>query len=114
MCGIVGFLSKTENSEYRPLGLILLNMLKALGCRGPDSAGVAIFGRSREPNYILRIKLPGRGNFAEQGEAVAERLRRIVPVHEHQVFFEYLRVVVGSVKSSQELESEVEGLGEGL
>jgi glutamate synthase domain-containing protein 1 len=43
MCGIVGFLSKQDDSEY-PLGQTLLQMLQALACRGPDSAGVALFG----------------------------------------------------------------------
>jgi glutamate synthase domain-containing protein 1 len=43
MCGIVGFLDKREQMDY-PLGRTLLAMLQALSCRGPDSAGVALFG----------------------------------------------------------------------
>lgn len=45
MCGIVGFVDRT--GQYRPSsGRIVLDMLEALGCRGPDSAGVAML---REP-----------------------------------------------------------------
>ena len=43
MCGIVGYLDKRPGAD-RCLGQTLLAMLQALGCRGPDSAGVAVFG----------------------------------------------------------------------
>ncbi len=43
MCGIIGFLDKSGGRE-RPVGRTLLAMLRALSCRGPDSAGVALFG----------------------------------------------------------------------
>jgi glutamate synthase domain-containing protein 1 len=55
MCGIVGFLSKREDPEY-PLGQTLLDMLQALSCRGPDSAGVALFGAAGETR--LRLSVP--------------------------------------------------------
>jgi methylamine---glutamate N-methyltransferase subunit A len=41
MCGIVGFWDKTGTYE-RTSGRIILTMLKALACRGPDSAGIAL------------------------------------------------------------------------
>jgi methylamine---glutamate N-methyltransferase subunit A len=43
MCGIVGFWDRTGEREA-PTGLVLLTMLNALACRGPDSAGVALLG----------------------------------------------------------------------
>jgi glutamate synthase domain-containing protein 1 len=43
MCGIIGFLDKRGRQDYQ-VGRTLLGMLQALSCRGPDSAGVAIFG----------------------------------------------------------------------
>jgi glutamate synthase domain-containing protein 1 len=43
MCGIVGFIDKREQQDV-VLGQTLLNMLRALSCRGPDSAGIALFG----------------------------------------------------------------------
>src|SRR5437762_9076170 len=64
MCGIVGFLDKTQNHEYSALGRILLDMLRALACRGPDSAGVALFGPSTNGQLVVKVKL---GNHGESG-----------------------------------------------
>ncbi len=113
MCGIVGFLDKSGNLDT-PIGDILFRMLNTLSCRGPDSAGVAIFGKFHNPHLILRIKLGERGHFEEKGRRVVEELKRFVPVHEHQVYSEYLRVKVGPVRDVVELMREVEGLGDGL
>jgi glutamate synthase domain-containing protein 1 len=43
MCGIVGFLDKSGGTGH-PTGRVVLAMLRALACRGPDSAGVALIG----------------------------------------------------------------------
>jgi len=113
MCGIIGYLDKSGNPET-PLGDILYQMLTALSCRGPDSAGVAMFGRSYAPDWVLRIKLGERGDFAEKGDAVVEGLRKLFPVHEHGVDAEYLRTVVTAAGDVAELVHEVEGLAPGL
>jgi methylamine---glutamate N-methyltransferase subunit A len=55
MCGIVGYLDK-RGGEGRPLGQTLLAMLRALGCRGPDSVGVALYD-SEEPTWLVHIPL---------------------------------------------------------
>src|SRR5579871_2287891 len=55
MCGIVGFLDKHEQMDF-PIGRTLLTMLQALSCRGPDSAGVALFGGRGEMR--LRLSVP--------------------------------------------------------
>jgi glutamate synthase domain-containing protein 1 len=57
MCGIVGFLDRRGGSDL-PVGRTLLAMLEALGCRGPDSAGVAVFGPAR-PFWLVRLAMPG-------------------------------------------------------
>src|SRR5262245_3445457 len=54
MCGIVGYLDKRGGE--RPVGAVLRAMLKALGCRGPDSAGVALFG-NEELTWTLHIPI---------------------------------------------------------
>jgi glutamate synthase domain-containing protein 1 len=54
MCGIVGFLDKRGGTE-RPVGRTLLALLEALGCRGPDSTGVAVFDTHDES---LRVSIP--------------------------------------------------------
>ncbi|HEX5272780.1 MAG TPA: hypothetical protein VFW33_19920 [Gemmataceae bacterium] len=56
MCGIVGFLDR-RGGTGRPAGRTLLAMLDALGCRGPDSTGVALFGPPSS-RWVLRVKLP--------------------------------------------------------
>jgi len=68
MCGIIGFLDKRRERKH-PLGRTLLAMLEALSCRGPDSAGVAIFG----PPGELRVRLSVSADVAP--DAVATRLR---------------------------------------
>ncbi len=55
MCGIAGFLNKTNDTQM-PAGSTILGMLNALGCRGPDSAGVALYGPPVEGRFVLRIK----------------------------------------------------------
>src|SRR5438552_17828446 len=47
MCGIVGFLEKRGGTD-RPVGQTILTLLQALSCRGPDSAGVALFDTQDE------------------------------------------------------------------
>ena len=44
MCGIVGLFAKKENISAN-LGLHLSKMLESMSDRGPDSAGLAIFGK---------------------------------------------------------------------
>jgi glutamate synthase domain-containing protein 1 len=69
MCGIVGVLDKRGGQE-RPIGRVLLNLLQALSCRGPDSAGVALFGPPRATT-VLRLSVPP----GLASEAVAAALR---------------------------------------
>jgi len=112
MCGIVGYLDKCGNPDT-PLGDILYRMLTTLSCRGPDSAGVAMFGNS-QGDWILRIKLGEHGDFSEKGCAVAEGLRKLLAVREHRVEAEYLRAVVAPVSDVSDLIHKVEGLAQGL
>ena len=109
MCGIVGYLDKTGNPDT-PIGDILYRLLAPLCRRGPDSSGAAVFGRSLEPNLVLRIKLGERGKFEEKGKAIAAEIRQFAPVHDEQVFSEYLRVVVGPVSDLEALECRIESL----
>jgi len=72
MCGIVGFWDKSGGQEAAT-GRVLLTMLDALGCRGPDSAGVALLGPVPGPGeedvWSIRIT-PG-------DERVLDRLAQI-------------------------------------
>jgi glutamate synthase domain-containing protein 1 len=57
MCGIVGVFEKS--GAPAPVGATVLAMLSALDCRGPDSAGVALWGEA-SAGHVIRIK-PGDG-----------------------------------------------------
>ncbi|HLJ96748.1 MAG TPA: hypothetical protein VKU02_26480 [Gemmataceae bacterium] len=78
MCGIVGFLEKRA-APSRPLGRTLLTMLQALSCRGPDSAGVALFGPPGE--WHMRLSVPA--GLEPDKMATAFRDMGLVPVHDH-------------------------------
>lgn len=105
MCGIVGFLDKRA-STGRATGPTILALLKALGCRGPDSAGVALFGPPREV-WTVQVKLPEH----EEPSAAASAVLRVV--HEkamglrHDVAGAYLRLELDAA-------TEVGGLEEVL
>src|SRR5262245_1634797 len=55
MCGIIGYLDK-HGSGAAPVGRAMLTMLQALSCRGPDSAGVALFGPPGD--WLVRVAAP--------------------------------------------------------
>jgi glutamate synthase domain-containing protein 1 len=69
MCGIVGFLNKRDQPDF-PLGRTLLDMLRALACRGPDSVGVALFGGGGEEK--LRLRLPSEISRTTLSDALNE------------------------------------------
>jgi glutamate synthase domain-containing protein 1 len=78
MCGIVGYLDKRGGE--RPVGQTLLAMLQALSCRGPDSAGAAVFGPPGEG--MVRLDSP----YSSAPEAVASALRSVGlnPIHHYE------------------------------
>lgn len=55
MCGIVGFLDRQDRADF-PTGQVVLAMLDALGCRGPDSAGAALL-RSAETDGVWSVRI---------------------------------------------------------
>jgi methylamine---glutamate N-methyltransferase subunit A len=71
MCGIVGYLDKTDGG-LGALGETILGMLQALECRGPDSAGVALFSPPQEHRLTVRVKLGDVGDFGPKVEKLAK------------------------------------------
>jgi glutamate synthase domain-containing protein 1 len=114
MCGIVGYWDK-KGTCSEGLGKTVLKMLEALGCRGPDSAGVALFGAGEERQMVLRVKLGEaqgtgtNGAFAQKGEQVAARVQAVGKVRQALTTAEYLRLVVDYQGDPGELERLVEG-----
>ncbi len=89
MCGIAGFFQKV-NDETTPLGGRILGMLNALACRGPDSAGVALYGPASQEGWVLQVKLGDRGGFDEvaaQVEAVVSALAQPRDAVRHLAFW---------------------------
>ena len=74
MCGIVGLFVK--NPELEPdLGRLLASMLATMGDRGPDSAGFAVYGRSRAGRVKLTLRVPEGGpTSAALGRGLLEAL----------------------------------------
>ena len=112
MCGIVGFMNKTGN-HAELLGQTLLGMLRALGCRGPDSAGVALFGPPVE-GCVLQIKLPEEGDVDLAVSAVQAAAGRCGQVREARATGTYLRLVVRDGADPVRLQNEVESAAAGV
>jgi methylamine---glutamate N-methyltransferase subunit A len=76
MCGITGILFK-DPGRLGPIGRIQVDMLQALHRRGPDSTGVALYGRIG-PDYLLRARLSANGDGRiERARSAIERLATV-------------------------------------
>lgn len=109
MCGIVGYLDKI-GAEGGNVGSVLLGMLNALACRGPDSAGVALFGALQSGQLVARVKLGDNGNgTARSGEVkiIAEKFGG----REFTQTGAYLRFVFGATDDLKPFITGVEGAG---
>jgi glutamate synthase domain-containing protein 1 len=102
MCGIIGYLDKRGGPE-RPVGKVLLSMLQALSCRGPDSAGVAVFGPPR-PSWVLRLKLPEHAGPEAGSSLLLGVLRELGGVSRHRIDGAYLGVEVDGAADPRALE----------
>jgi glutamate synthase domain-containing protein 1 len=90
MCGIVGFLEKRSGTGPATAPTILA-LLQALGCRGPDSAGVALFG-SPQDFWTVQVKLPEHHEPATATNAVLQALHKTATGPRHEVVGAYLRL----------------------
>lgn len=90
MCGIVGFMNKS--GIIGPIGSMMLGMLNALGRRGPDSAGIAVFGPEEASRIRLRIKLGDHDVPAGRAEEVIAAASPLARVERSAVTASYLRI----------------------
>ncbi len=107
MCGIAGFFDKAA-SPRAPVGATLLRMLMALSCRGPDSAGVAIW-RNGEHDLVVRVKLGDEGDLEARRGEVLRRARRAARVRTSATQGALLRLVVTKADAG-ELAAAIEGV----
>src|SRR5262245_51190106 len=98
MCAIIGYLDKSGNPATA-IGKLLLRMLLAVGCRGPDSTGVAIYGPEHN-GFVLQIKLGDSGDFAERAEELTALVGRITEVHSARCTASYLRLEVAELSET--------------
>src|SRR5579872_5437538 len=94
MCGIVGFLDKTGD-RADSLGRTVLGMLNALGCRGPDSAGVALYGEGRDNQFVAQVALSGHDGFDASASKVLAAAGKFGPVSDSSLTDCYLRFRIG-------------------
>jgi glutamate synthase domain-containing protein 1 len=102
MCGIIGYLDKRGGHEHA-VGQVMLSMLQALSCRGPDSAGVALFGSPR-PGWVVQLKLPEHPDADEATGAALHALDAVATDVQHQRLGAYLRLEMWSSAAPSELE----------
>ncbi len=80
MCGIVGLFLKDKALETH-LGALLSEMLVSLSDRGPDSAGIAIYGAGGSKHSKITIQSPDpTRDFAGLGKELGERIGAPVKV----------------------------------
>ncbi len=107
MCGIAGYFDKRPGGQASVGGLIL-SMLTALERRGPDSAGVALYGAS--PGVVLRTKLGESGDLVKRATAVTNLVRTFAKVTNQQIQDRFLRLVVDSLQDVRCLERAIESV----
>jgi methylamine---glutamate N-methyltransferase subunit A len=108
MCGIVGYLARSGPDD-QPVGKILLAMLESLACRGPDSAGVALFGIPRQHQLVVQVKLGDNGTSSERTSEV----KAIAQKFGAQDFSQkdaYLRFTLGENGGLQQFISGIESV----
>ena len=110
MCAIIGYLDKSGDPAA-PIGKLLLRMLLAVGCRGPDSTGVAVYGPEQE-GFVLQIKLGDSGDFTARADDLTAMVARLTPVHSARCTASYLRleVAAGSTAILAAIEASAPGV----
>jgi glutamate synthase domain-containing protein 1 len=107
MCGIVGFFDRAHGDG--PVGAKILAMLDALACRGPDSAGVALWGAAAD-GLVARVKLGDEGDADARRREVVRRAARVARVRDTRLQGSLLRLVVAKADPG-ELASAIEAAG---
>ena len=108
MCGIVGFFAKS--GEQAEAGATILGMLRALGCRGPDSTGVALFGAANDGNFVVRVKLGDHGDLKIQARRLAENLAALDGCRDFSSSGAYARFLASGETDLDVLASSIESL----
>ena len=109
MCGIVGFFAKDGGGQAE-IGQTILSMLRALGCRGPDSAGVALYGAPDDGRFVVRVKLGDDGDLESRAHQISSRLESFSGVSHFSTIGAYARFLVGGETDLKRLTDAIESL----
>ncbi len=82
MCGIVGLFLKDPALEPQ-LGRLTAGMLDVLSDRGPDSAGVAVYGAGDPGHVKLTLRGPRDADFRALAAELARESGELLPVAVH-------------------------------
>ncbi len=118
MCGILGYFRKGGGSDAQ-LGATMLNMLQALGRRGPDSAGVAMVGPAHRAGYIVRVQAGDELEMTSEAieanrEAIEIFLSALDGVSDLSSSGVYVRFVLAGEIDLSTLTVAIESIGEGV
>jgi len=109
MCGIMGYFDKTGARDAE-LGATMLKMLNALGRRGPDSAGIALYADRPDGAHLVRVKLGEHGDFNDRAAHVLKRVGAVAVIREQDHTGEYLRLAIGFEGDPRQLQADIEGV----
>ncbi len=112
MCGIAGYVDK--RTADAPLGRTMLAMLEALAQRGPDSAGMALFGPANPAGEVCLIKLPERQDPDAAERRLTERLQGLGTVIERRRIGDVVRLVVDRSAGVRDFCSAIERRDDGF
>jgi len=105
MCGIVGYFRKLDSEG--PIGEVMLRMITAMGCRGPDSTGLALYGGKRKTGAVVRVKLADDEVVATQAKAILHALEAVTEVKTSALSDGVLRLELGNGASATAVERAV-------
>jgi methylamine---glutamate N-methyltransferase subunit A len=108
MCGIMGYFDKT-GERSADLGATMMRMLTALGRRGPDSAGIALY-EGRRDGCSMRIKVGEHGDFLSRAVQIRQQVSALTAIRTYDQDREYLHLVVDNVRNPAELQAAVESV----
>ncbi len=108
MCGITGFMNKS--GAVTSIGSTMLGMLDALGRRGPDSAGIAVFSPQNGNRIRLRVKLGDADAPSERTDAVKTQVGTVATIEDATVTGSYLRLEVSYDGNPEALQHAIEGV----
>jgi glutamate synthase domain-containing protein 1 len=109
MCGIVGFFAKDGDGQAET-GRTILDMLRALGCRGPDSAGVALFGVPDDGRFVVRVKLGDGGDLQSRARQISAQLETFGGTSHFSTIGAYARFLADGQTDLRRLTDFVESL----